>query len=91
MTSMAWSPETCKDCHTGYYEMWNTSKHAESLKAAGGNVLNIDECTECHLESSIKENWNREDVEGTIEPITCEICHSPPEGGYDAHIDNPIE
>jgi hypothetical protein len=28
-------------------------------------------------------------VETTIEPITCEVCHRPPETGYDSHIDNP--
>ncbi|WP_268865958.1 multiheme c-type cytochrome [Methanolobus vulcani] len=87
--SEAWQPETCKNCHLEMYEKWNASAHAESLKAAGGSVLNIEECTKCHLESSIKETWGREDVETTIEPVTCEVCHNPPAEGYDAHISEP--
>ncbi|WP_394698004.1 ammonia-forming cytochrome c nitrite reductase subunit c552 [uncultured Methanolobus sp.] len=88
-TSVAWQPETCKSCHLEKYEMWNESAHAESLKAAGGSVVDIETCTECHLESSIKEVWGREDVETTIEPITCEVCHHPPAEGYDAHLNDP--
>ena len=90
-TSAAWQAETCKSCHPESYETWNASVHAESLKAAGGSVLNIEECTECHLESSIKKTWGREDVETTIEPITCEVCHNPPAEGYDAHISEPSD
>jgi len=85
----AWQPETCKQCHNEQYIIWNSSAHADSLKAAGGSVVDIESCTECHVESSIKEAWGREDVETTIEPITCEVCHRPPETGYDSHIDNP--
>jgi hypothetical protein len=88
-TSAAWQPETCKSCHLEIYEKWNASAHAESLKAAGGSVLNIEECTKCHLESSIKETWGREDVETMVEPVTCEVCHNPPAEGYDAHINEP--
>lgn len=88
-TAAAWQPETCKNCHLEKYEIWNASVHAESLKSAGGSVLDIESCAECHVESSIKEAWGREDVETTIEPITCEICHSPPEGGYNSHLNEP--
>ncbi|MDY0386568.1 MAG: ammonia-forming cytochrome c nitrite reductase subunit c552 [Methanolobus sp.] len=88
-TSVAWQPETCKNCHFEEYEIWNSSAHAESLKAANGSVADIESCTECHLESSIKEAWGREDIETTIEPITCEVCHHPPAEGYDEHVDDP--
>ncbi|MBP2029495.1 nitrate reductase cytochrome c-type subunit [Methanohalophilus levihalophilus] len=90
-TAVAWQPETCKSCHLEQYEIWNSSAHADSLKAAGGSVVDIESCTECHVESSIKETWGREDVETTIEPITCEVCHLPPEVGYDAHLNAPSD
>ncbi|KXS46964.1 MULTISPECIES: multiheme c-type cytochrome [Methanohalophilus] len=51
----AWQPETCKQCHNEQYIIWNSSAHADSLKAAGGSVVDIESCTECHVESSIKE------------------------------------
>ena len=88
-TAVAWQPETCKSCHLEQYVIWNASAHAESLEAAGGAVVNIETCTACHVESAIKDTWGRQDVETTLEPITCEICHLPPDAGYDAHIGGP--
>lgn len=88
-TVLAWSPENCRSCHGDNYEIWNASAHAESLKAESGLVIDIESCTECHLESGFKEKWGRGDIDEAIEPITCEVCHRPPEGGYDAHIAEP--
>ncbi len=90
-TAEAVSPENCKSCHANEYRAWNASKHAESLKAAGGKVVSIELCRGCHVESAIKKAWGREDVEEGLEPVTCEICHAPPEGGYEAHMSNPAE
>lgn len=81
-------PSLCGTCHDELHSEWENSAHARSLEAAGGYVAVTPSCQICHVESKIKENWGRTDIENKdrTEPITCEICHAPPEGGYFEHF-----
>ncbi|WP_091934363.1 ammonia-forming cytochrome c nitrite reductase subunit c552 [Methanolobus profundi] len=50
-----------------------------------------EECKSCH--SGIYNAWNisvHAGSEATIDPISCEVCHAPPSGGYDVHIGSPF-
>ncbi|KXA88741.1 hypothetical protein AKJ57_06385 [candidate division MSBL1 archaeon SCGC-AAA259A05] len=83
------SPVVCKNCHIKKFKAWENSAHAKSLTAAGGMVAENPQCQKCHVESAIKENWNRPGVrenKENKEPITCETCHAPPEGGWFEHF-----
>ena len=88
------NPTMCGECHTDMYESWQESGHADSL-STGETKTQIkyqEECARCHIESEIK---SREDIDfattgievgKTDEPVTCEVCHAPPEQGWFQHF-----
>lgn len=88
------NPAMCGECHTETYEAWQDSGHAEALSegSAKTKIRFQEECARCHVESSIK---SREDIDfqthaievGKVdEPVTCEVCHAPPEDGWFDHF-----
>ncbi|WP_292488023.1 cytochrome c3 family protein [Methanohalobium sp.] len=53
-------------------------------------ALNPKDCSQCHPD--VYETWNMSNHSVLNESdVACDVCHSPPEEGYEAHIDNPTE
>ncbi|MFQ6062882.1 MAG: ammonia-forming cytochrome c nitrite reductase subunit c552, partial [Methanosarcinales archaeon] len=87
-----WSVEVCAKCHNSDFhnqvEEWRDSAHSKSLTAAGGSVLENEQCQKCHVAQIIvSKNFGLIEIPKKVEnpqPITCPVCHDP-HGSYNTH------
>ncbi len=71
----AWA-EACKDCHAKYYDAWEKTKHATTMRRLSGGDRDKD-CVSCHVTGP--KTLLDKDVNANVQ---CEECH----GAGKAHI-----
>jgi hypothetical protein len=98
-------PNTCMDCHPAHVQEWEGSMHAYASEDPLFVAMNArgqretdgelgDFCVQCHAPMAVREGattdgLNLEDVDDTLQGVSCYFCHNTQEvhGDSNAELD----
>ncbi len=66
----------CKACHTGIYQEWRQSKHAQAYTGLRAKSMQFEpECLVCHTTGYQYHNGFDEQERTSLSHVQCEACH----------------